>query len=412
MDVAVSTSPVPSAAAVDKAEAADARKDTAGSTDAAAPFAQLLQGAQQPLDEGMAQPPLVPVNTAPLGDVQDPALLTADASLQSLIGQTALLDGGLERALQDGSVVQLRQDAGLLGAAQSVVWGAQPHMAAGHTVAAGVQPAAGAASDAPMAAAMAVTAQASGAGDAVLESAQALMDDALERDVTAGRWALQGAWTLDEAQPPAPAMQRLMAHVEQWAAAAVGAKLKPTERGVDSGNAVTELAAAASGQHTGSGTRLTEQAVREAQLAPDAAWDNQQDAAVQDMRFWLQGKQQRAELVLEQDGQPVRVQVSLRGNEAHVTFQSEQANTRAWLDGSLAQLRELLEQQGMQLGGVQVQADGAGQGPAGEGAAARNPWEPGGQRVLHGQVDVAQALASAQPAAGAVRAATGIDLYA
>ncbi len=74
--------------------------------------------------------------------------------------------------------------------------------------------------------------------------------------------------------------------------------------------------------------------MQEAQSAQDAMLDPQAEAPVEDMRFWLQGKNQRAEVVLEKDGQPVRVQVSVRGNEAHVTFRADQAQTRELLDAS------------------------------------------------------------------------------
>ena len=56
---------------------------------------------------------------------------------------------------------------------------------------------------------------------------------------------------------------------------------------------------------------------------------------------------QSAEMTLDREGQPVQVRVELTGNEARITFLSDQAQTREALDAGMAQLRELLEQQGM-----------------------------------------------------------------
>jgi flagellar hook-length control protein FliK len=148
--------------------------------------------------------------------------------------------------------------------------------------------------------------------------------------------------------------------------------------------------------------------VQEAQSAQDAMLDPQAEAPVEDMRFWLQGKHQRAEVVLEKDGQPVRVQVSVRGNEAHVTFRADQAQTRELLDASLTQLREMLEQQGVQLAGVSVQADGQGQGGNGSPQqGSRNPWEASPVQQAQVVVPVVPELPTARS-----QRAQGLDLYA
>lgn len=79
--------------------------------------------------------------------------------------------------------------------------------------------------------------------------------------------------------------------------------------------------------------------------------------------YWVNQKTQNAELTLNRDGQPVEVSVSLSGNEAHVTFRSDQAQTRELLDQSMAQLRDLLRSEGLVLSGMSVGTsarDGAG----------------------------------------------------
>lgn len=77
--------------------------------------------------------------------------------------------------------------------------------------------------------------------------------------------------------------------------------------------------------------------------------------------YWVHQKTQNAELTLDRDGQPVEVSVTLTGNEAHVSFRSDQAHTRDMLDRSMAQLSELLRSEGLVLSGMSV-GTSAGQG--------------------------------------------------
>ena len=77
--------------------------------------------------------------------------------------------------------------------------------------------------------------------------------------------------------------------------------------------------------------------------------------------YWVHQKTQNAELMLDRDGQPVEVSVTLTGHEAHVAFRSDQAQTRELLDQSMAQLRELLRSEGLVLSGMSV-GTSAGQG--------------------------------------------------
>lgn len=94
---------------------------------------------------------------------------------------------------------------------------------------------------------------------------------------------------------------------------------------------------------------------------PGAAGSEEQVA--DQVAYWVNQKTQNAELTLNRDGQPVEVSVSLSGNEAHVTFRSDQAQTRELLDQSMAQLRELLRSEGLVLSGMSVGTsarDGAG----------------------------------------------------
>ena len=85
--------------------------------------------------------------------------------------------------------------------------------------------------------------------------------------------------------------------------------------------------------------------------------------------YWVNQKTQNAELTLDRDGQPVEVSVSLSGNEAHVTFRSDQSETRDLLDRSMAPLSDLLRSEGLVLSGMSVGTsarDGAGANDAGQ----------------------------------------------
>lgn len=87
-----------------------------------------------------------------------------------------------------------------------------------------------------------------------------------------------------------------------------------------------------------------------------------EDAVAEQVAFWVHQNIQNAEMTIQHDGQPVEVSVSLSGNEAHVAFGSDQAETRSLLDGSVAQLREMLRQEGLSLSGVTVGESGQWQG--------------------------------------------------
>lgn len=410
MDIQTASAPAKvKATASDKQDKSKLEDGRAG----APAFAQLLQGLQPPaaLEAQVAQDALEARQwpAAELWQADNAVLqdgVSAGLDLGSLVAQTALLDERADAALQNGSFVLAQQAA---GRASPAGWGAQPHVAAGQavaTVAAGVQ------SALPWAlegGAVAAVVKAGTEAVGLVEDGLQAVADLVQPDTPAseGRVNLLGAWKLEDPQAiPSPTLQRVIGQVEQWAAAGAGLQPKATERadGSKAGwDAVTGMSAA-----QGSGTRLTENAVRETQQAQDAQWEAQADAPVEDMRFWLQGRQQRAEVVMDQDGQNVRVQVAVRGNEAHVTFQADQQHTRAMLDNSLAQLREMLEQQGVTLAGVSVQAQTAeGQQSGADGQERGSPWAQQGA-ARHAQVAVPEAGVS-----GAQRPRSqGLDVYA
>ncbi|TWG33822.1 flagellar hook-length control protein FliK [Acidovorax delafieldii] len=94
-----------------------------------------------------------------------------------------------------------------------------------------------------------------------------------------------------------------------------------------------------------------------------------EEQVAEQVAYWVNQKTQNAELTLQRDGQPVEVAVSLSGNEAHVSFRSDQQQTRELLDQSMAQLSDLLRSEGLVLSGMSVGTsarDRAGGGEAGQ----------------------------------------------
>jgi len=93
--------------------------------------------------------------------------------------------------------------------------------------------------------------------------------------------------------------------------------------------------------------------------------------------YWVNQKTQNAELTLNRDGQPVEVSVTLSGNEAHVSFRSDQPQTRELLDKSMAQLSELLRSEGLVLSGMSV---GTSAGQREHGGGSDQPGQREGTR--------------------------------
>ncbi|MGD9773968.1 flagellar hook-length control protein FliK [Diaphorobacter sp.] len=107
-----------------------------------------------------------------------------------------------------------------------------------------------------------------------------------------------------------------------------------------------------------------------AEAMPDAAqagMASTEDQLAEQVAYWVHQKTQNAELTLDQGGQPVEVKVTLTGDEAHVTFRSDQAEARQLLDTGAAELRAMLQREGLQLAGVTVGMSGGGGDPSRQG---------------------------------------------
>ena len=400
-----------------KPRAAEGDSDSVGQTSAAG-FSRLLQAAAQPEASDAAltdlgalgadpslglvmQQPLPQPEVAVQGDATSMTLMVGDAAwtVQSLVGQTARMDQSADVALRNGSHLQTRMDAGdplglMRSAAQSALGAASqvPVVAQGvaQALGGGVMQAVAQGDVAGAAAWNAVSDTAQSVVDAMADAVKSDDGDALSRGErgSEGRVSLQGQWTAADRQAqPAEVMQRLLGQMSQFLSAtgateAAGLRRAGSKSVDDAAASAQDAAAVPPGAGIGAGTgRLQDNAVAQAAAGQQASnnGDAQGAQTEPDMAFWMNSRQQRAEVVLDRDGAPVRVQVTMEGSTAHVTFRSDEQATRSMLDASVAQLRDMLAAQGVELAGVQVGAQGSGSSQ-GDSSGAQEAFMPEGAR--------------------------------
>ncbi len=101
-----------------------------------------------------------------------------------------------------------------------------------------------------------------------------------------------------------------------------------------------------------------------AALVPAMAPDMQ---AAEQVSYWVSHNVQNAELKLDGLGQsPVEVSISLQGNEAHISFRTDEAATRGVLESAGVHLKDMLQREGLVLTGVSVGSSGSGNADGGE----------------------------------------------
>lgn len=83
--------------------------------------------------------------------------------------------------------------------------------------------------------------------------------------------------------------------------------------------------------------------------------------------YWISNNVQNAEMKLDGIGDlPVEVSIRMQGNEAHVSFRTDELQTRAALENAGAHLKDLLQREGLVLSGVSVGTAGTGDSGAQE----------------------------------------------
>jgi flagellar hook-length control protein FliK len=86
------------------------------------------------------------------------------------------------------------------------------------------------------------------------------------------------------------------------------------------------------------------------------------------VNYWIGREVQNAELKLDGMGDsPIKVNISLSGNEARVEFRTDQVETRQVLEGAVAHLKDLLGSEGLVLSSVSVGTSNAGSADSREG---------------------------------------------
>jgi len=84
------------------------------------------------------------------------------------------------------------------------------------------------------------------------------------------------------------------------------------------------------------------------------------------IKYWISNDVQSAEMKLDGIGDnPVEVSITMQGNEAHVSFRTDELQAREVLESAGPHLKELLQREGLVLSGVSVGTAGAGAGDSG-----------------------------------------------
>ena len=129
-----------------------------------------------------------------------------------------------------------------------------------------------------------------------------------------------------------------------------------------------------------------------------------ESAVAEKLNYWIAQGVQNAELELDGFGdEPVAVRISLKGDEAHIGFRTDQPEIRRLLEGASAQLKDLLASQGLLLSQVSVGTSGQG----GSGQQGRRP--PTGTRTgIINAPETAHVQVARRPG---VSVGTAVDLF-
>ena len=302
----------------------------------------------------------------------------------SLIGQTAQLDGKGDADLRRGvagDFLSGRGNAGLLAQRQALAAGAHAaFMAPAQAAAEGRAGPAAADLSAHAAAQPAV-------GDAALSDAAkpgSLQDvlaavqlqDARQADVRGAAQALVARAEHGLQQRMHAGSQNGMAlhgmtavppqeleQLREWLKPARAGSAEPdaakasAREGMQAGHGIAAAMGAAHAGAQGGGQDASAFAQAQADAQAAAPSEREQEISEQ-VAFWVHQASQNAALTVEHEGAPIKVQVQLQGQEAHVRFAADDAQARDWLGSGEQQLRELLQAQGLQLAGVSISAGG------------------------------------------------------
>ena len=158
--------------------------------------------------------------------------------------------------------------------------------------------------------------------------------------------------------------------------------------------ALTDLAASAAAGPWTEGARAGGDGASAVTYSQDAAASTPAAAVAEKVHYWVGRGVQNAQLQLDAfGGGSVEVRILVQGNEAQVEFRSDQPEARKMLQDSMAQLKDLLKGDGLELAGAFV-GSSAHQG---SGARERHASAPRG-RVSLGIAEVPSPAAGTSPA--------------
>ena len=122
--------------------------------------------------------------------------------------------------------------------------------------------------------------------------------------------------------------------------------------------------------------------------------------------YWINQNVHNAELKLEGIGiDPVQVNITMQGNEAFVTFTTDEQQAREALENARQQLQDMLQSQGVILSGLSVGSNSAGN--SGSQSQDRNPRQGNKQTVV---ASVEPQMQENRPRAGRTSGST-LDLF-
>ena len=122
--------------------------------------------------------------------------------------------------------------------------------------------------------------------------------------------------------------------------------------------------------------------------------------------YWISQDVQNAEMKLDGLGvEPVDVSIRLQGNEATVSFTTDEAQARSALEGAGAHLKDMLERQGMVLIGMSVGGHGA------DGSSQQERERRSRPGVQTGSVQAAKMPQLIPARVGSANQGKSLDLY-
>lgn len=200
----------------------------------------------------------------------------------------------------------------------------------------------------------------------------------------------------------AAARDALITAASAATAGTAGDGLRAKGRTADGGAAASPVVPAAGGGTFAATLQQAAGAADAGAVLADPTQVGADDRLAQQISYWVHQTTQNAEMTVDQGGAAVQVSVSLTGNEARVHFMTDQAQTRALLDANMAQLRELLQGQGLVLTGTSVGTPAQGQGQTAGGQAQ--------EQTAPGRPGRAQGLVVAAPASSGAGLRTRVDV--